>query len=423
VEGTDDRDRLSKIAWEAAYQLAWQNRLSEGAELLEKTLARVGDAPSAGRARLLALLGHYRTNSGKLEEGDALQREAIEMAKALEDPHLLGSEVMFSRLYHFQHIFHVRKYLDAIDETIALQRAHGTPSDVSMTVGCAVVALVCAGQFDRVRSLHAEVMPLATTFGDVGTAAQLELFDGIVDTAKGDYSRARERQKKVVDMFRESGMPWTSAVIATRASPAILTGDWETAETELLQAIDEAVDCPTFEGLETCQLLQLRTLMDDPRAHELLDRHAATLPVRGQLNSVGSHHMELIWVESAVLLGHDERAAQRYDSVVDLLRRDTVTCYFPMLIERIAGIAAMAGKRYEEAQAHFEASLAQAEDLNFVNELGDTRRWHAVMLLRRQAPGDRESAQALLREAIGVYQDHGMPKHERMAQLLLDDIP
>jgi tetratricopeptide (TPR) repeat protein len=421
MQGTDERDRLSKIAWEAAYQLAWQNRLSEGTELLEKTLKRVGDEPSRGRARLLALLGHYRTNSGKLEEGDALQREAIEMAKALEDLHLLGSEVMFSRLYHFQHIFHVRKYLDAVDETIALQKAHGTPSDVSMTVGCGVVALVCAGQFDRVRSLHAEVMPLATTFGDVGTAAQLELFDSIVDTAKGDFSRSRERQKKVVDMFHESGMPWTSAVIATRASPAILTGDWEAAETELLQAIDEAVDCPTFEGLETCQLLYLRTLMGDPRANDLLDRHEALLPVRGRLNSVGSHHMELLWVESAVLLGHDERAAQRYDSVVDLIKRDTVTCYYPMLIERVAGVAAMAGGRYDTAQAHFEASLAHAKALEFVNELGDTRRWHAAMLLRRQAPGDREAAQALLGEAIAVYQRHGMPKHEKMAQLLLDD--
>ena len=422
MDVTDDPDRFSKIAWETAYQLAWQNRLDEGAELLEKTLMQIGDEPSRGRARLLALLGHYRTNSGKLEEGDALQREAIEIANALQDLHLLGSEVMFSRLYHFQHIFHVRAYLDAIDETIELQRAHGTPSDVSMTLGCGVVALMCAGRFDRVRSLHAEVMPLATTYGDVGTAAQLELFDGIVDTATGDFSRSRERQKKVVDMFYDSGMPWASAVIATRASPAILTGDWETAESELLQAIDVAVDCPTFEGLETCQLLYLRTLMGDPRANELLDRHAAMLPVRGRLNSVGSHHMELLWVESAVLLGHDDRAAERYDSVVDLLERDTVTCYFPMLIERIAGIAAMAGERYEAAEAHFEASLEQARKLNFVNELGDTRRWHAMMLLRRQAPGDRDKAQALLHEAITVYRQHGMPQHERMAQLLLNDV-
>ena len=420
MEGTEETDRLSKMAWEVGFQLAWQNRLSEGTVLLEKTLERVGKEPSRGRARLLALLGHYRTNSGILDEGDALEREAIEMAKALEDFQLLGSEVMFSRLYYFQHTFDVRAYLDAVDETTALQEAHGSPSDLSMTVGNAVVALVCAGQFERVRSLHAEVMPLSTAYGDVGTAAQLELFDSIVDTATGHFSRARKRQKKVIAMFSESGMPWTSAVIATAAAPAILAGDWETAETEILEAVDKAVDCPTFEGLETCQLLYLRTLMGDPRAHELLDRYEAILPVRGQLNSLGSYHMLLFWVESAVLLGQDERAAPHYESVVDLIRRDTVTCYFPMLIERIAGIAAMAGGQYDKAQAHFEASLELAKELAFVSELGDTRRWHAMMLLRRRAPGDRDMAQELLREAIAVYKRNGMPKHEEMAQVLLD---
>lgn len=420
MEGSDETERLSKMAWEVGFQLAWQNRLSEGSKLLENTLARVGDEPSSARARLLALLGHYRTNSGSPEEGDALQREAIEMARALDDLHLLCSEVMFSRLYFFQHTFNVRAYLDAIDETRALQESHGSPSDVSMTVGNAVVAQVCAGQFERVRALHAEVMPLSTAFGDVGTAAQLELFDSIVDTATGNFSRARERQKKVVDMFRESGMPWTSAVMATAAAPAILSGDWETAEIEILEAVDKAVDCPSFEGLETCQLLYLRTLIGDPRAHELLDRYEAILPVREQLNSVGSCHMLLFWVESAVLLGEDERAAQHYEMVVDLLRRDTVTCYFPRLIERIAGIAAMAGEQYDKAQAHFEASLELATELDFVSELGDTRRWHAMMLLRRQAPGDREAAQGLLREAIRVYAQHGMPKHELMAQALHD---
>jgi hypothetical protein len=43
-----------------------------------------------------------------------------------------------------------------------------------------------------------------------------------------------------------------------------------------------------------------------------------------------------------------------------------------------------------------------------------------MMLLRRRAPGDREMAQGLLREAIAVYDRNGMPKHAVMAQELLD---
>ena len=96
MEDSDEIERRSRMAWEVGFQLAWQNRLAEGTKLLEKTLEQVGDQPSRARTRLLALLGHCRTNSGFMEEGDALQCEAIEMARALDDPALLCGEVMFS---------------------------------------------------------------------------------------------------------------------------------------------------------------------------------------------------------------------------------------------------------------------------------------------------------------------------------------
>jgi len=273
------------------FQLAWQNRLSEGTQLLEKTLTRVGDEPSRARARLLALLGHYRTNSGFLEEGDVLEREAIEMAKALDDPHLLGSEVMFSRLYYFQHIFDVRAYLDAIDETTALQKVHGSPSDLSMTVGNAIVALVCAGQFERVRSLHAEVMPLSTAYGDVGTAAQLELFDSFVDTATGHFSRARKRQKKVISMFSEAGMPWTSTVIATAAAPG---GIADEEEEELLIETNIWV---TDQGLPEGELL-----------------YEVTNPNTGEVIAL----LDLAWPEG-LQTGYSDPVALTVDEDVDTL--------------------------------------------------------------------------------------------------------
>lgn len=419
LQDADEPERRSKMAWEVGFQLAWQNRTDEGENLLRRTLSQINEKPSAARARLLALLGHYQHLSGRLAEGDRLQREAIEMAKALNDLRLLSSEIMFSRLYFYQHTFNVRAYLDAVEETTALQQVHGSPSDMAMTVGNAVVALQCSGQFDQVRSLHAEMMPICTAFGDFGTAAQLELFDAIVDTATGKFECARQRQKDVVKMFQETGMPWTSAVVATAAAPAILAGDWKIADAEIREAVETAVDCPAFKGIETSQLLYLRTLEGDSDAFELLRQYQEILPIQGRLNSVGSYHMLLFWVECAVLLGDDERAFSQYESVNELLTRDTVTCYFPRLVERVAGIAAMAGAQYDKARLHFEAALDQAGKLNLVSELGETRRWYAMMLLRRQAPGDVEKAQKLLREAIKVYEQNGMPKHVKMAKELI----
>jgi hypothetical protein len=43
-----------------------------------------------------------------------------------------------------------------------------------------------------------------------------------------------------------------------------------------------------------------------------------------------------------------------------------------------------------------------------------------MMLMDRAAPGDREKAQTLLREALESYTQIGMPRHIEMARALLN---
>jgi hypothetical protein len=43
-----------------------------------------------------------------------------------------------------------------------------------------------------------------------------------------------------------------------------------------------------------------------------------------------------------------------------------------------------------------------------------------MMLIDRAAPGDRDTAHALLREALETYVHIGMPRHIEMAHTLLD---
>jgi tetratricopeptide (TPR) repeat protein len=87
--------------------------------------------------------------------------------------------------------------------------------------------------------------------------------------------------------------------------------------------------------------------------------------------------------------------------------------------QTIAGIAASAARQWEAAEEHFKIALQQAE--YFPNRLEQTeiRRFHAMMLIDRDAAGDREKAQTLLREALESYTQIGMPRHIEMAQTLL----
>ena len=88
----------------------------------------------------------------------------------------------------------------------------------------------------------------------------------------------------------------------------------------------------------------------------------------------------------------------------------------------IAGIAAAAARQWEAAEEHFQIAMQQAESFPNRLEQAEIRRFHAMMLLDRAAPGDREKAQTLLSEALETYTQIGMPRHIEMTKALLDQL-
>src|SRR5580704_6206903 len=81
-------------------------------------------------------------------------------------------------------------------------------------------------------------------------------------------------------------------------------------------------------------------------------------------------------------------------------------------------IAAAAAHQWEAAEDHFQTALQQAEALPHRLEQAEIRRFNAMMLMDRAAPGDRERARALLSQARESYTRIGMPRHVEMTQAL-----
>ncbi|HEV3109381.1 MAG TPA: hypothetical protein VGY99_02720 [Candidatus Binataceae bacterium] len=86
----------------------------------------------------------------------------------------------------------------------------------------------------------------------------------------------------------------------------------------------------------------------------------------------------------------------------------------------IAGIAAAAARQWESAEDHFQIAMRQAESFPHMLEQTEMPRFHAMMLINRAGPGDREKARALLGEALASYTRIGMPRHIEIARRLLD---
>lgn len=88
--------------------------------------------------------------------------------------------------------------------------------------------------------------------------------------------------------------------------------------------------------------------------------------------------------------------------------------------ETTAGIAAAAAREWDASEDHFRIALRQAESMPYRVEEAEIRRFHAMMLLDRSAPSDRERAMTLVREALDFYARTGMARHQELSRELLN---
>jgi hypothetical protein len=92
--------------------------------------------------------------------------------------------------------------------------------------------------------------------------------------------------------------------------------------------------------------------------------------------------------------------------------------YDGRLLERVAGMAAMAGRRWDDAETHFRVALEQAEVVPHRAEQAHTRRWYGQMLVDRGDPGDATKAGRLLEVAEELYLQMRMPRHQELTAAL-----
>jgi class 3 adenylate cyclase/tetratricopeptide (TPR) repeat protein len=89
---------------------------------------------------------------------------------------------------------------------------------------------------------------------------------------------------------------------------------------------------------------------------------------------------------------------------------------------RSLGQLATVLERWEEAERHFEDALNLNEKMVHRPALAFTRRDYGDMLLRRNAPGDRERARRLLEQALEAAREMGMAKVVEDCERLLAEV-
>ena len=211
---------------------------------------------------------------------------------------------------------------------------------------------------------------------------------------------------------------WRHIGLAWLAQARIWSGELEDAHRQAVASVE--VEPPA--RMETGHGWSALFLCDAylgrrAEALERLEVRKGELPHPGVLNGIGSWSAGFKVIEGLVLLGEEVRAAELYPVMLDAIESGTV---IPRdanhLIETLAGVAAAAGRHWDQAEEHFQTALKQAHEIPFRSEQPEVRRWYAQMLLDRNTAGDSERARTLLGEAAEMYRTIGMPKHLEMVE-------
>jgi tetratricopeptide (TPR) repeat protein len=282
------------------------------------------------------------------------------------------------------------------------------------------------GSREQAVRLSDKTLGVAERLGHLG-AAFMVLCDRIREAAMlGDLPQVETLGPQILDTGVRGGLPWRYVGNIYLGLAAHWRGNAERAEVELRNAV--ALEPPAAFAGQSVSLLA-RHLAYQGRADEVLElfesaRSESRLPSLDRVNGIGSWNCMLGFVEALYLCGlYDQAAALSplVDGVLELGKR-WIT-FDGRLVETRAGLAAAAGRRWDEAERHFAIAREVAERMPNRLELTDLGRLHAQMLLDRGNAGDYARAATMLEEARSAYRAFGMPAYAAETELLLSQTP
>ena len=296
------------------------------------------------------------------------------------------------------------------------------PWERAVTLQLLYQALLLLGRLDDAAKIRDELEPLATRIGQSYTVSRCLILRAWVDFGT---TPELERIESVLKQVLKSD-PKVPAVFWDLFSQVQLSlvdflgGDWASAAQHARASCElEAQTSRRGMGVGTF-FRQMAYAGDREGALAILHEKREWLPRSGQTNTMGSWWMLALVIEGLVILGENSRAGQLYPLARELVDTGAVVLWpifrFP---QTIAGMAAAAAHQWEAAEDHFRNALQNAESIPLRLEQAEIRRFHAMMMMDRDAPGDREKARTLLGKALETYTKIGMPRHVEMTQTLL----
>jgi tetratricopeptide (TPR) repeat protein len=417
-----DLEMIGSSFAELTDALIWVGRFKEADETASRGLDYLGAEVSVNRAHLLAVFGQARAVAGDYKFAKEALREALSIAGKLADPKL-EARVLGARLIVNLHFFRLK---EAAADGLLSERLGGSESSPwqrALQLRVLHQALLTLGRLDEAIRVAEVLEPLAVRIGQAYSVALcLSTRTWLEFVRDLDLTKLEAGFQEVSKSEAKARFPFWDVLSEVQLSQLdLIRGEWASAlwHAQTASCIDAGTN--PIQGLGHGVLFRQAAYSGDRNgALALLEKHRASLPVSGRENIRGAWWMLMLVVEGLYILGEEAQAGQLYPLVRELIDTGAVVGWpIPRYTQTAAALAAAGEHQWKAAEEHFDIGRRQADFFPDRLEQAEIRRFHAMMLINRAAPGDRKKAQTLISEALETYAQIGMPQHLEMTQKLL----
>jgi tetratricopeptide (TPR) repeat protein len=416
----NDQDGAGRTCLQLVEGAWWTSKRREAFTRAERFLAEASTA-SSHRALLLAILAVDKLDEDQTDGAEAFSK-ALALAEELHDGLTRGGILAFRSQFNFLFL----RLREALDDSLRSAELLSTASPwirVQQLLWYSST-LIHLGRVQENYKVAQELERLATRIGHLPALSLSRRASAWIEFWKEpNLDQLEDKVRREFDVQVGGAQPFfVSTLLAEHlGSVEFLRGNWDNA----LRYAETGWSPETPRRLQSLNVavrfLAKAYSCDRAAALKLLEGKQEMIARVGTTNSYGSWALLMAAIEGLHVLREGDKVAALYPVARALI--DTgmicvrIMSRFP---QTIAGIAAAAAHNWEAAEEHFQIGMQQAESLPNVLEQADIRRFHATMLIDRGAPGDRESARALLNDALQTYQHIGMPGHVELTRALLD---
>ena len=386
--------------------------------MYQRGLDALGDRVTADRARLLARLAMAASYGGDLHAGDAMFDQSLRLADEIGEQGLRGF-VLGEMCCGLQASMRLAKLVDSGLRGAEAMRADGDLWGATTALGFTEMNMVQLGRFSESAALERDYAALAERLGNHMSVVMVSRSRGTRDFfSTGDVDALEAFARADLDFCEQRGWVWGGHSCSWLGLAEFLRGNWDAAGEWFERG---SANPPPGALAGFCWGSWFQYLAFSGRRAEalaFLDEKRVELPTPGQPNTWTAWTLLFGFTEGLFVLGERDEPAGWHDLVVEARATGAVaTSYIEgRLLERVAGIAATAARKWDAAEAHFLLALRQGDELPHQVERLETRRFYAQMLTERAGPGDVARARTLLDEAVEGYTRLRMPRHRELAQ-------